>query len=119
MRPATWACLVALTMGGCAADPAPDRSGDRETSAPARPDVPPVSGPARVELWHCGVRLLGYPEDMWELRHPPFDATNAPESFTGHGRASVPRTDRLVYVDDGGQRLVFVPGREVPPVLCD
>ncbi len=80
---------------------------------------PPRSAPARVRLWHCGVTLEGYPEGMWEMREAPFDATNAPASFTGHGTASVPRTDRLVYVDAGGQRLVFLPGRQVPPVHCD
>lgn len=124
----SWMALGAALASGCSSgDTATPTSQDETpsptiTSRPTEPTAaavpPPRSGPARVELWHCGLRLLGYPEGLWEMRRPPFDATNAPDSFTGRGRASVPRTDRLVYVDRGGQRLVFVPGREVPPRPC-
>lgn len=88
--------------------------------------APPRHGKAHAVLWHCGIRLQGYPKNMWEMERPPFDATNAPASFTGTGTVRVvdgdgalDNADRLVYRDNGGQRLVFVPGRLVPPVVCD
>ncbi|WP_157728161.1 hypothetical protein [Actinopolymorpha singaporensis] len=68
-----------------------------------------------VELWHCGVSPLKVDGHTWEVRRPaPFDGTNAPPSFTGHGTATV-NDDKLVYVDDGGARIVFRPGEDVPP----
>ena len=132
--------MAALALVGCVADqdsgsmPTKDMDGMKVEARPDAPVsqepadasvAPPLQARAHVQLWHCGVWLRGYPRGMWELKHPPFDATNAPASFTGTGTASVvdgggadDNRDRLVYRDNGGQRLVFVPGDQVPPVHC-
>ncbi len=93
---------------------------------PVAAQPPPRQAEAHVSLWDCGIRLQGYPRNMWKMERPPFDATNAPDSFTGTGTVRVidgggalDNADRLVYRDNGGQRLVFVPGRLVPSVVCD
>jgi hypothetical protein len=38
-----------------------------------------------------------------------------PGDFSGHGTATVEGDDTLVYIDDLGFRLVFVPEEDVPP----
>ncbi len=131
---------VTLALAGCVTDqnpgstPAKQAGGTDVKTRPSAPVsrqptaasvAPPLQGKQRVRLWHCGVRLVGYPRGTWEMKHPPFDETNAPASFTGTGTARVvdgrgahDNFDRLVYLDNGGQRLVFVPGDLVPPVHC-
>lgn len=129
--PAVTVVALAVSLSGCTGEvstraqpPVAAATGMQSSTgtgpeSPTQQDkAPPLQGRARVELWHCGVWLQGYPRGMWETKHPPFDATNAPESFTGTGTARVVRKDRLVYRDDGGQRILFVPGDRVPPVVC-
>ena len=126
-------CGTGQSPGPVAADAGPGMKVEPRVDVSVRPEpkavtsvAPPLGSRQRVRLWHCGARLRGYPRDMWELRDPRFDSTNAPDSFTGTGLGRVvdgpgegDDKDRLVYHDDGGQRLVFVPGRLVPPVFCD
>jgi hypothetical protein len=70
-----------------------------------------------IELWHCGISPLHLDGQTWEVPHPPpFDgASTPPKGFTGHGTATVENDDKLVYVDDGGTRIVFWPAEDVPP----
>jgi hypothetical protein len=69
-----------------------------------------------IELWHCGISPLKVDDQTWEVLYPPpFDgASTLPKSFTGHGTATL-NDDKLVYVDDGGARIVFRPAEDVPP----
>jgi hypothetical protein len=69
-----------------------------------------------IELWHCGIPPLTVDDQTWEVPHsPPFvGASTLPRSFTGHGTATI-NDDKLVYVDDGGTRIVFRPAKDVPP----
>lgn len=70
-----------------------------------------------VTLWHCGVDPLFVAGQEWVVQDPPFDATNAPESFTGRGRFERKSAITAVYVDDGGEQILFevVPDWEPPP----
>jgi hypothetical protein len=73
-----------------------------------------------IELWHCGISPVKVDGQTWEVPHPPpFDgASTLPKNFTGHGTATV-ENDKLVYVDDGGARIVFRPAEDVPrPPPC-
>ena len=49
---------------------------------------------------------------------PPFDGTNAPDTWRGRGTAVTPRPDLLVYTDDSGILVEFVPSDAVPDPLC-
>lgn len=68
-----------------------------------------------VELEHCRVAPLQHAGQMWEVPQPqPFDGTNAPATFTGHGTVTT-EGDRLIYLDDKGARIVFLRADQVPP----
>lgn len=67
-------------------------------------------GPDEVEvsLYHCGVNPLTYRGERYEVVDPPFDATNAPPTFSGVGTVTRQRLE-LHYRDRAGATLVFTP----------
>jgi hypothetical protein len=69
-----------------------------------------------IDLWHCGISPVKVDGQTWEVPYPPpFDPGHSiPKGFTGHGTATID-DDKLVYVDDGGTRIVFRPAEDVPP----
>jgi hypothetical protein len=72
---------------------------------------------AAVTLYHCGVNPLLYRSRRWEASPTPFDSTNAPSTFTGHGVVDVVG-DQLTYTDNGGAVITFKPDDGVPPPGC-
>jgi uncharacterized lipoprotein NlpE involved in copper resistance len=86
----------------------------------------PAPGPAtaasepgqQVLLYHCGIQPVTYEDRSWEVEKPPFDATNAPDTFSGFGTFS--RTaDVLTFTDGKGARLTFTPNDGTPdPYNC-
>ena len=76
--------------------------------------APPV---VAVTLYHCGVNPLLYDGRRWEASPTPFDATNAPATFTGHGDVRV-IGNSLIYRDNGGAEINFRPDDGVPPAPC-
>lgn len=67
----------------------------------------PASGP-EVLLHHCGVRPVTFDGREWEVTKVPFDATNAPSTFSGEGTYTMSEAT-LVFADRAGARLVFTP----------
>lgn len=105
--------LVAVRLAAVA-----DRvTGDGTVSAPGPATVAGEPG-QQVALYHCGVQPLMYESRAWEVEDPPFDATNAPDTFSGFGTFS--RTgDVLTFLDRDGARLTFTPDDGTPdPYLC-
>jgi hypothetical protein len=83
------------------------------SSDPAEPGVP-----VEVTLWHCGIDTLTFEGQEWEVPNDdePFDGTNAPAWFAGRG--TIVRSDdgtHLVYTDETGFALTFVPDDGVEP----
>src|SRR5262245_11639534 len=75
--------------------------------------------PHTITLWHCGVDPTHFDERTWIVPDPPFDATNAPATFSGMGTMRLLESDRALYVDHGGASLRFVPRPEGwEPPLC-
>ena len=72
----------------------------------------------QVLLSHCAVQPVLYGGEPWEVQAPPFDATNAPKTFSGYGtfdRAA----DALKFSDRNGAQLVFTPDDGTPnPYNC-
>ena len=90
---------------------------DAPVPAPGPATVAGEPGP-QVLLHHCGVQPVTYENRSWEVEKPPFDATNAPDTFSGFGTFS--RTDDvLVFTDRDGARLAFTPNDGTPdPYNC-
>jgi hypothetical protein len=76
-------------------------------------------GPVDVTLYHCGVDPVVFAGRQWVVTEPPFDATNAPSDFTGHGRFEVESNREGVYVDESGERLRFEAIERWTPPPCD
>jgi len=86
------------------------------SSSPSPSGVATSSGP-QVVLYHCGVDPLRYDGVLWEVVAPPFDGTNAPDTFTGFGTFQRDG-ERLLFTDRGGARLTFTIDDGVPPSPC-
>ena len=67
----------------------------------------PVAPRQQVVLHHCGVQSITYESRSWEVEDPPFDQTNAPDSFSGYGKFER-KDDTLLFADGEGARLTFV-----------
>lgn len=72
----------------------------------------------QVSLYHCGIQNIEYDGRQWEVDAPPFDATNAPDSFSGFG--SFRRDgDVVTFTDREGVQLAFTPDDGTPdPYNC-
>lgn len=64
------------------------------------------AGEPQVTLFHCGVNQVSYDGATWEVINPPFDATNAPATFSGFGRFQRDG-DVLHFVDQFGTTIDF------------
>ena len=119
MKPLVLLALVAAlsgcggsssTLAASSPEPAP-----RPAATPLLPTGPAVPDPGAtlavepgqsVVLHHCGVANIAYEGEEWEVENEPFDATNAPDSFSGFG--SFRREgEALIYTDDKGASLTF------------
>ena len=69
-----------------------------------------------VTLYHCGFNPITYQGKKWEATFEPFDDENKPASWRGHGTISEIGPTRLLYQDDSGVKVTYVPDAEVPPV---
>lgn len=100
-------CPVLLTACGAAFQ--------SDTSSPTSPRAaatPLTVGGQRAEpgqavvLHHCGVVNISYEDQEWEVENDPFDATNAPDTFSGFG--SLEREgEALLFTDNKGATLSF------------
>ena len=84
--------------------------------APA-PSSPVTDVPVTVTLGHCGVNDLHSNGMRWVAIHPPFDATNAPSAFTGHGTVSMVGAT-LLYTDAGGATITFDHDESYQAPIC-
>lgn len=74
----------------------------------------------QVDLYHCGFLPLSYQGRIWEVPSPPpFDDTNAPSTWQGRGVVTQVTDSRLVFRDESGVEVVFVPDDGIPPPACD
>jgi hypothetical protein len=71
------------------------------------PQPPDAVSAMKVTLYHCGVDPVEFAGRRWVVSDPPFDATNAPEEFTGEGSFEVLSHDRARFVDVSGIELTF------------
>lgn len=63
-----------------------------------------------VTLYHCGVDPVSFDGQRWRADPVPFDATNAPERFTGHGWIRRVDADTAIWADAvGGITIRFAP----------
>lgn len=75
-------------------------------------------GRVAVTLYHCGVEPLRFGGKQWVVPDPPFDATNAPEAFTGHGVFQQRSAIDALYFDDSGEVIKFEADEEWEPPPC-
>ncbi len=73
---------------------------------------------ATVALYHCGIEPLRFGGKQWVVPDPPFDATNAPEDFTGHGVFKQRSGVDALYVDDSGEVVRFEASEDWEPPPC-
>lgn len=83
------------------------------------PDESYAIGAMNVTLWHCGVEEVWFAGRQWVVPEPPFDATNAPEEFTGEGSFEVVSERRARFVDKSGIELTFVADDTWQPPPCE
>lgn len=107
-QPIAWTCGFTRYYDPETARAWHDALADPDSPAgPQRSANPPASGPD-VLLHHCGIRPITFHEDKWEVTEAPFDATNAPSTFSGQGTYTL-SGDTLVFLDRAGARLIFTP----------
>lgn len=112
--------LLLMSAAGCTNQPT-EPPQIPPTVSPPHQSTTPQPRPQRVslKLLHCGPELLEYAGETWEAqRPPPFDATNAPAKWRGTGAVSLRGTSELIYRDDSGIELTFLPEAQVPPYAC-
>lgn len=98
--------LSFVTLTGCAAQ--------LQEEQPTQPPATRV----QVSLYHCGFDPLVHNGKTWEIPEPPFDATNAPEDWAGTGTITSMTERTLVFIDDSGIKVTFVPDDGSPLPLC-
>lgn len=127
--------LLILLLGAtaCGADDERSLSGAGAQEATSPPDESSSSAEERsdgralsVALWHCGVEPVTVDGRVWEVPstetvdgHPdlPLDATNTPADWVGTGTA-VMAEEEMIYTDEGGEVVRFVPDDGRPPEPC-
>ena len=86
--------------------------------SPRDSDALPAAPGQQVVLYHCGVQPVTYEGRSWEVEEPPFDPTNAPDSFSDFGEFER-KGDTLTFDDREGARLDFVINDGTPnPFNC-
>jgi hypothetical protein len=101
-----------ILLAACGSSTSATRASDAATSSTS------AASETSVELWHCGVRPVEFDGERWSADPPPFDATNAPEGFSGRGRIVRVDQDSAQFTDSGtGARIEFKPlkGAYEPP----
>lgn len=92
------------------------------TSDPVPPT--PSTTPAvemSVTLFHCGLRPITYQGKVWEDPSFPeaFNDMSAPSNWRGRGTVTEVNATRLLYRDESGVEVTFVPDADVPDRGCD
>lgn len=63
-----------------------------------------------VSVYHCGLNPLAFDGQIWEAGPATlFDQTNAPQEWIGSGTVTHSTSSELVYRDDAGIEVRFVP----------
>ncbi|HEY0240217.1 MAG TPA: hypothetical protein VGC37_16400 [Friedmanniella sp.] len=68
-----------------------------------------------MTLYHCGFDPITYRRKKWEASPEPFDDENKPASWRGHGTLTEVTPARLLYRDDSGVEVTYLPDADVPP----
>ncbi|MBA3982539.1 MAG: hypothetical protein H0X61_03265 [Acidimicrobiia bacterium] len=129
--------MTLLVLAGCSDDstsePTTEFSSTSSATNPTSPSTAQVTATSahpgttaaeldRVEisLWHCGIEPIRHDRELWEVPdgEEPFDGTNVPNSVALSGTIERVSADELLYVDDSGISLQFVPDNGTEPI-CD
>lgn len=63
-----------------------------------------------VSLYHCGLDPLTFDGRVWDAGPATlFDQTNVPQEWVGSGTVTRTTPSELVYLDDSGIEVRFVP----------
>jgi hypothetical protein len=96
------------------------------TPAPSAGSASAVPGPSaelevqpgqQVVLYHCGVLPVTYDGRQWEVENPLFDATNAPDTFSGFGEFTL-EGETLHFADRDGATIDFTVDNHSSPGIC-
>lgn len=101
------AVAVLLALAGCA-----------EPDVPLPPAAPTTvqAVPMSVTLHHCGLNPISYRDQTWEAGPATlFDNTNKPYEWRGRGTVTEISSTELLYRDESGIEVTFLPDAEVPP----
>ena len=116
------ALLLPVLTTACAVASQDDTS--LSSTQPQAAATPLITGGMRAEpgqsvvLHHCGVVNISYEGQEWEVEDDPFDATNAPGTFSGYG-SFTREGEALLFTDDKGATLSFTPwDGETDPFTC-
>lgn len=122
---------ILLLAAGCSADRDDPSAAEDLQRTSGTTESPPTDDrddlvAVSVTLWHCGVEPLTADGRRWEVpgtEHVdgfpdlPLDATNTPSDWVGSGSAVI-QGDEMIYTDDGGEVVDFVPDDGRPPGPC-
>ena len=86
--------------------------------APSTDTSRPVRNSVTVSLTHCGFDPIKHNGQTWEVPHPPFDGTTAPDTWNGKGTVILLTVDQLRYRDSSGIEVDFVPDDGKAPSPC-
>ena len=74
-----------------------------------------------MTLYHCGLNPISFRGRKWEAGPAMlFDDTDKPAGWRGHGTVTEVGPARLLYRDDSGVEVTYLPDAEVvpPPDHC-
>jgi hypothetical protein len=119
------AAVASALLTGCAStgstlatEATPTASRQSEAAAPGPSAALDAKPGQQVVLHHCGVLPVNYDGRQWEVEQPPFDLTNAPDTYSGFGEFTLDG-DTLHFADRDGARLDFtVEDHSPPPDVC-
>jgi hypothetical protein len=123
--------MILLLAAGCSADreePSAPEEPHGTSSTTESPTTEDRDGSIAVSvtLWHCGVEPVTADGRLWEVPRTehvdgspdlPLDATNTPSDWVGSGSAVI-QGEEMIYTDEGGEIVEFVPDDGLPPDPC-
>ena len=102
-----------LLLAGCASATPGNEARPDARSASSVEQSPEATAPSggsehSIELYHCGIEATEFEGRRWAADPPPFDSTNVPEKFVGHGTMTVTSDDTALFADESGIEIEFV-----------